>query len=76
MSLLRNSRSCGEIIATGSALCGAGTGPAGGAAGAGAGAGTSIVLSLRASRGAMMAFSTLVEPHSGQATRPFFACLS
>jgi hypothetical protein len=28
------------------------------------------------SRGAMIAFSTLVEPHCGQVTRPRLACLS
>ena len=32
--------------------------------------------SARASRGAMIAFSTFVEPHTGQLTKPRFACLS
>ena len=71
LSLLRSSRSCGEIIATGAG----GVGASGAGAGTGA-SGTSIGLSVRARRGAMIAFSTLVEPHIGQATSPRLACLS
>ncbi len=49
---------------------GGGDGEASGAGNAGRSA------SARASRGAMIAFSTLAEPQTGQVTRPRFFCLS
>ena len=48
----------------------------GAGAGVGAGAGTSLAVSLRPSRGAMIAFSTLVELQTGQAISERLACLS
>jgi hypothetical protein len=45
---------------------------AGGVGVGGGGSGTSA----RASRGAMIAFSTLAELHTGQVTSPRLACLS
>ncbi len=44
--------------------------------GIGTGGGARSAASARASRGAMIAFSTLAEPQIGQATRLRFACLS
>ena len=59
------------------------TAPAPAASGAGVAAGAGAVAaggaewaSIRASRGRMIAFSTFVLPHTGQATRPRLTCLS
>ena len=59
------------MMATG-VLAGAGGVAAGGAGMSGGGSGTSA----RASRGAMIAFSTLAEPQTGQVTSPRLDCLS
>src|SRR5262249_36289745 len=78
-SLLRNSRSCGDIIATGAGtfVCGT-SGDAlhadgcddAGPSGIGADTDASPRFFVPATRGAMIAFSTLVELHTGQLTSP------
>ena len=80
---MRSSRSCGDIIATGvlpGADGGSGSVGAGKFAGIGSGgtgrASTGSPGSVRASRGAMIAFSTLAEPQIGQVTSARLACLS
>ena len=80
LELLAQLPSCGDIIATGArAACVAAVA----AAGAVAGVLTSVVATEASAgfravaiRGAMMAFSTLVELHTGQMTKPRLACLS
>jgi hypothetical protein len=62
-SFLRNSCSCGDIIATGDFVSGA-VGVANSADGA------DLDLEERLSAGAMIVFSTLADPQAGQVTRP------
>jgi hypothetical protein len=78
-SFLRNSCSCGDIMATGAGtfVCGASRGALdgdgcddAGPSGIGAGTDASPRLFVLATRGAMIAFSTLVELQTGQLTSP------
>ena len=75
-SLLRNSFSCGDIIATGD-VASAGAAPSA-AAGASIGrdAADRLFLLPAPSEGAISAFSTFTDPQAGQDTSPRFACLS
>ena len=66
LSLERNSCSCGDNIATGAD----GTGAVGSAAGAGASTGARCFFTVAERRGAMIAFSTLTEPHWASSQAP------
>jgi hypothetical protein len=69
IGVLRNSRSCGDIIATGEAVSAAGSGEEGGAGGG-------SPRFAPTTPGAIIDFSTLAELQTGQVIRAALTCVS